>query len=90
MLQINAEDLPLSEAFSYLGWKIAYNNSDWAIVYQNLRKARGRWLMIAMVLVNTGSTVQARGVMYKAVIQLMLLYGSERWMVTGEMLKVLE
>ena len=30
------------------------------------------------------------GVMYKAVAQLVLLYGSESWAVTGEMLKVLE
>ena len=28
--------------------------------------------------------------MYKAVVKLVLLYGSERWVVTGEMLNVLE
>ena len=27
-----------SEAFLHLGWTIAYNNSDWAAVYQDLRK----------------------------------------------------
>ena len=45
--------------------------------------------MIARVLERTGATVRARGAMYKAVAQPVLLYGSESWVVTGEMLKVL-
>ena len=36
------ETLPLSEVFSYLGQTIAYNNSNWVAVYQNLRKYRKR------------------------------------------------
>ena len=36
--QINAEILPPSEAFRYLGRRIAYNNIDWTTVYLNLRK----------------------------------------------------
>ena len=46
LFQNNAEALPLSEAFPCLGRKITYNNSDWAVVYQNLRKARRRWGVI--------------------------------------------
>ena len=37
-----------------------------------------------------GSTVRAQGMMYKAVVQLVLLYGSESWVVTRAMVKVLE
>ena len=33
--------------------------------------------------------MQARGEIYKAVAQLVLLYGSESWVVNGDMLKVL-
>ena len=68
-LQINAETLPLLEAFPYLGRKIAYNNSDWTAVYQNLEKARRRWGMIARVMVKTGAIVRAQGIMYKSVTQ---------------------
>ena len=46
--------------------------------------------MVARVLERTGSLVWARGAMYKAVAQLVLLYGIESWVVTGEILKVLE
>ena len=76
MFQINTEALPLSEDFPYLGRKISYNNIDWMEVYQNLRKAWRRWGMIDKVLVKTGATVQARGVVYKALDQSILLYGS--------------
>ena len=45
--------------------------------------------MIVRVLGRMGATVQAQGSMYKALDQSVLLYGSESWVVTGEMLKVL-
>ena len=48
--QINAETLPPLEDFPYLGWTITYNNSNWAAVYQNLRKYRMWWGMVARVL----------------------------------------
>ena len=49
-LYINEETLPPLEAFPYLGRIIAYNNSDWAAVYLNLRKSQRRWGMIERVL----------------------------------------
>ena len=85
----NADTLPLSDAFPYLGRTITYNNSDWAVVYLNLRKSQRRWGMIARVLEITGATVWARVAMYEAVVQLVLLYGSASSLVTGEILKVL-
>ena len=45
--------------------------------------------MVVRVLERTGSTVWARGEMYKAVAKLVLLYGSKIWVVTREILKVL-
>ena len=45
--------------------------------------------MIVRVLERTGAMVRARGAIYKAVAQLVLLYGSESWVVNGDMLKVL-
>ena len=45
--------------------------------------------MIERVLERMGSIVQYQGEMYKAVAQLVLLYGSEIWVVTRDMLKVL-
>ena len=89
MLLIKSENLPLSEEFPYLGQTIAYNNSDWAAVYLNLRKARRWWGMIVRVLERTIEMMWDRGAMKNAVAQLVLLYGSAIWVVTREMLKVL-
>ena len=48
-----------------------------------------RWGIVARVLERTVATVRAQGEMYKAVAQSVLLYGSKRLVVTGEMIKVL-
>ena len=73
------------EAFPYLERTIEYNNSDWTAVFQNLRKAQRRWGMILKVLKNTVATVQAHGIMYKAVENKLLLYSSNILVVTGVM-----
>ena len=46
--------------------------------------------MISKLLKNKVETVRACGIIYKTVAHTVLLYGSESWVVTGEMLKVLE
>ena len=45
--------------------------------------------MIARVLAKTGATVRDHEMMYKAVSQSVMLYVSDIWVVTGEMLNVL-
>ena len=59
-------------------------------MYQNLKKARRRWGVIARVLENTVAMVRYHGMMYMAVAQSVLLYVSESWVVVGTMLKSLE
>ena len=46
--------------------------------------------MLGNVVLKTWAIVRAQGVLYKAVFQLVLLYRSESWVVTGSMLKVIE
>ena len=46
--------------------------------------------MVDMVLKRMGATVCYRGAIYKSVEQFVLLYGIKTWVVTREMLKVLE
>ena len=59
-------------------------------MYKNLKKEQRRWGVIKRVLEKTGATVQARGIIYKAMSQSVLLYGRKSWVVTEAMLKVLE
>ena len=46
--------------------------------------------MVAKVMDKTGGMIKAREMMYKAVVQAVRLYGSERWVVTDKMMMVLE
>ena len=41
------------------------------------------------MLGNTGAPIKARKMMYKAVVQEVILYGSKIWVVTNTMMKVL-
>ena len=59
-------------------------------MYHNMWKDQWRWGMIYKVLIKTGATVRAHGMLYKAVAQTKLFCGSDSWVLTGEMLKVLE
>ena len=42
------------------------------------------------VMENAGAAVRAREIMYKAVVQTVLLYGSESWVMKGEILVIIE
>ena len=46
--------------------------------------------MVLRVLEKTGVMVRAKWIMYKAVVQKLLLYGSESRVITDTMIKVLE
>ena len=46
--------------------------------------------MISKVQTKTGAIMRYRGMIFKTLAQTVLLYGSEFWVVTGVMLKVLE
>jgi len=76
-------------SFRYLGRIIAASNSDWPALYRNLQRARQQWAYIARPLANDGASPRAAGMFYKAIVQSVLLYGCETWVLTEPMLKVL-
>ena len=43
-------------------------------MYQNLVKARRWWVMVLGVMGNTGMLVQVGEIIYKAVVQMVILY----------------
>ena len=54
---MNLEPLEPITAFSYMGYTVAYKNSYWTDLYQNLQKARRRWVVVGKVVVKTGTTL---------------------------------
>ena len=70
---MNAEPLNPVAEFLYLVRKGAYNNSNWSALYQNMRKARRRCVMVGKVVTKMGKRVRSRGIMYKTALKLVLL-----------------
>ena len=82
-INVNAETLETAADFPALDCTVAFNNSNWEDLYQNLCKVWCWWGMVEKVLTRTGVVVRARAILYKAFVQMLLLYGSESWVVTG-------
>ena len=70
---MNTEPLDHVAEFLYLVRKVAYNNSNSAALYQNMRKSRRRCVMVGKVVTKMGKRVRSQGIMYKTALKLVLL-----------------
>ena len=57
-------------------------DDDWQAVIANLQKARNRWYCMAYILGQKSADIQMPGIFYVAVVQAILPFGSEVWVVT--------
>jgi hypothetical protein len=81
--------IPQVPTFCYLGQVLAANNSDWPAIYKNLKKVLVQWGLLSQPLIQTSVSPRYQGYFYKAVVQSVLLYSSESWTVTPQMIAVL-
>ena len=71
--------------FRYLGRILTERDSDMPALYRNLTRARQRWAQLSRLLVREGATPRVSGNFYKAIVQSVLLFGSETWVWTKSM-----
>ena len=76
--------------FKYLGRVVNKNDDDWPAVNRNLQKARVAWGRLCRILPKEGANPKAMASIYKAVVQAVLLFGSETWVLTLGMEKKLQ
>jgi hypothetical protein len=76
--------------FQYLGRLLAQDDGDVQAVRQQIRKARGTWARVGQVLRGENAAPRVAAKFYKAVVQSVLLYGSETWNLTETVLARLE
>ena len=84
------QELEQVDMFKYLGRLLAMDDNDMPAVQANLKKARGVWSRLSRLLRGETTNPRVCGMFYKAVVQSVLLYGSETWVVSGKALRVLE
>ena len=74
-IRVNLNPLKATTAFPCLRHTITYNNSYWVALCSNLCKSKRRWGVVEKVMGKTGAPIKACAMVYKAVVQEMLLYG---------------
>jgi hypothetical protein len=87
---IHGDVLERVEVYKYLGRMMAQDNEDTQAVRAQLRKAHVTWAQFRKVLwsENTPPTVAAK--FYLAIVQAILLYGSETWVISPQAMARLE
>lgn len=83
-------ELEAVHEFRYLGRVLSDEDSDWPALQRNLTRARQRWAMISRLLAREGANPKVSGYFYKAVVQSVLLYGSETWVWSQRMRSALQ
>jgi phage FluMu protein Com len=84
------QSLERVEVFKYLGRLLAMDDNDMPAVRANLKKARKCWTMFSRLLTGENMSPRVCGMFYRAVIQSVLLFGSESWVLTDTAMRVLE
>ena len=90
-MALNAYGRPLTEvlSFKYLGRVLSASDDDWLEVIRNLRRARQKWAQLSRVLVQEGVDAQISGMFYIAVVQALIIYRSETWVMSPRIGKTL-
>ena len=58
------------------------SDDKWPVVMGNLWKAQKIWARLSSILVREGASTRVLGVFSKAVVQAVMILGSETWVIT--------
>jgi hypothetical protein len=78
------------EVFRYLGRLLSQDDDDIQAVRSQLCKARGTWARVGQVLSKENAPPRVSAKFYKAIVQSILLYGRETWVLSTASLARLE
>jgi hypothetical protein len=87
---VHGDALEKVKVFKYPGRMMVQDNNDIQAMRHQLCKARGTWARIGQVLRSKNVTPWVATKFYKAVVQVVLLYGSETWNLMKAVLAWLE
>ena len=65
------------EVYKYLGRLLVQDDDNMQAIWEQLRKERGVWARVGQVLCGENTSPKVAAKFYKAVVQAVLLYGSE-------------
>ena len=81
--------LEMVTSFRYLGRVISEEDNDWLAVARNLSWTRAVWSKMARILRREGVSLKVSRLCFKAMVQVVLLFRSDTWVVTPRMGKAM-
>ena len=87
--EVYGEKIETVPRFKYMGRILTKGDDDWPTVAGNLTKERKGWGRLQGILSREGATKRMSGNFFKAVVQQVLLFGAEKWVVTPMMERAL-
>ena len=77
-------------SLKYLGRIMTAGDDDWPAVAVNLVKERKSWGRLTRIMSREGSDKRISGTFFKAVVQQVLLFGAETWVLTPQIERALD
>ena len=87
--EVYGEQLQAVSSFKYLGRILTEGDDDWPAVAGYLGKDRKIWGRLQGILSREGATKRVLGNFFKAVVQQVLLFGAETWVVSTRLERAL-
>ena len=86
-----AYDRPLETvtSFKYLGRLPTVTYNDWLSVTTNLQKERKSWAIMSRILGREGADTCTLGRFYPTIVQAVMLFGAENWVMTPRIERLL-
>ena len=84
------KQLKAVSSFKYLGQIMTAGDDDWPAVAGNLVKARKSWGRLTRIQSREGADKRISGTFFKAVVQQVLLFGAETWVMTPRIERALD
>ena len=78
------------ETFKYLGRILERSYDDWPKVLQNVGKAHRVWSCLGKLLRREGAEPQVSAMFYREVVQAVIIFGAETWVLSELMSRNLE
>ena len=83
--QVYVEPFDNVTVFRYLGLVMTVGDNDWPAVVGNIHKTKKSWGQLSRILIREGADSKVSGHFFKAVTQAVLLFRTERWVLTPRM-----
>jgi len=79
---VGGEDIKRVSEFKYMAKAVSEDDDDTLLIEANLKEAKAKWAMFKRLLTRENASRRVMGHFYKAIVQSILLYHTQTWVIT--------